>query len=161
MAHGTHQAIGSATGKEHAKDWGYQLGLSSKNLFRRERHQVSGMTHGDDFVHTGPTERLTEFENKMTWVYPIKAKLISYGSTERIKALNRRLHWTKRGIVYQPKHADVLVKDLGLEHGNSLRAPAVHDAIYDERGPLNQSQSSNYRSPVARCLFLSQNRAAS
>ena len=28
----------------------YQMGLSSKNLFRRERHQVSGMTHGDDFV---------------------------------------------------------------------------------------------------------------
>ena len=28
--------------------------------------QVSGMTHGDDFVLTGPTERLTDFENKMT-----------------------------------------------------------------------------------------------
>ena len=30
------------------------------------------MTHGDDFVLTGPTERLTEFKNEMTGVYPIK-----------------------------------------------------------------------------------------
>ena len=34
------------------------------------------MTHGDDFVLTGPTKGLTEFENKMTGVYPIKAKVI-------------------------------------------------------------------------------------
>ena len=27
--------------------------------FCQERNQVSGMTHGDDFVLTGPTERLT------------------------------------------------------------------------------------------------------
>ena len=107
--------------QEHVKSWGFQLGLSSKNLFRQERHQVSGMTHGDDFVLTGPTEQLTEFEDKMTGVYPIKAKLISYGSTESIKALNRRLHEGKRGIVYQhdPRHVDVLVK--GLEHGNSVQ----------------------------------------
>ena len=32
------------------------------------------MTHGDDFALTGPTKRLTEFENKMPGVYPVKAK---------------------------------------------------------------------------------------
>ena len=73
-----------------SKNRDFQLGLSSKNLFRQERHQVSGMTHGDDSVLTGPTERLTELENKMTVVCLIKAKLISYGSTESIKALNRK-----------------------------------------------------------------------
>ena len=70
----------------------------------------------------------------MTGVYPIKAKNISYGSSESIKALNRRLHWRKRGIVYQhdPRHADVLVKDLGLEHGNSVQTPATPDATEEE-----------------------------
>ena len=72
--------------QEQVKSWRFQLGLSSKNLFRQESHQVSGMTHGDDFVFTGPTERLTEFENKMTGVYPIKAKIISYGSPESRQA---------------------------------------------------------------------------
>ena len=51
--------------QEHVKSWSFQLGLSSKNLFHQERHQVSGMTHGDDFVLPAPTERLTEFEKKM------------------------------------------------------------------------------------------------
>ena len=85
------------------------------------------MTHGDDFVLTGPTKKLVEFERKMTSVYPIKAKIISNGSPKNIKTLNRRLHWGKRGIVYQhdPRHVDVLVKDLGLEHGNSVQTPAT------------------------------------
>ena len=42
--------------QENVKKWGFQLGLSSKNLFHHREHQVSGLTHGDDFVLTGPTE---------------------------------------------------------------------------------------------------------
>ena len=61
--------------QEHVKSWCFQLGLSSKNLFHHGRNQVSGMTHGDDFVFTGPTKRLTEFENQITGVYPIQAKV--------------------------------------------------------------------------------------
>ena len=61
--------------QEHVKKWGFRLGLSSKNLSYQERHQVSGMTHGDDFVITGPTARLKEFESKMRGVYPVKAKI--------------------------------------------------------------------------------------
>ena len=129
--------------------------LSSKNLFR---HKV---THGDDFVVTGPTDRLAELKNKIGGVYPIKTIFISYGSTESINSLNRRLHWEERGIVYQhdPRHVDVLVKDLGLEHGNSVQTPATQDATEEEPEPLDQVQRSKYRSQVATCLFLRQDRA--
>ena len=90
---------------------------------------MSGLTHGDDFVLTRPTKRLMEFERKMTSVYPIKSKIIGYGSPTSIKTLKRRLHWAKRGVVYQhdPRHVDVLVMDLGLEHGNSVQTPATPD----------------------------------
>ena len=71
--------------QEHVKKWGFQLGLSSKNLFHHTENRVSGLTHGDDFVLTGPTKRLTEFENEMMSVYPIKAKIISLGSPKSIK----------------------------------------------------------------------------
>ena len=93
------------------------------------------MTHGDNFVLAGPTERLTYFENKMTGCNPIKAKLIIYGSSESIKAFNRRLHWRKGEdwcLSTIPRHADVLVKDLGLEHGCSVQTPTVHDVTRDE-----------------------------
>ena len=81
---------------------------------------------------------------------------MSYGSSESVKAWNRRLPWGGRGIVHQhdPRHVDVLVKDLGLEHGNSVQTPATHDATEEEApGPLSQVQHSKYRSHVARCLF--------
>ena len=149
--------------QEHVKKWGFQLGLSSKNLFHHKENRVSGLTHGDDFVLTGPTKRLTEFENEMTSVYPIKAQIISLGSPKSIKTLNRRLHWRKEGIVYQhdPRHIDVLVKDLGLEHGNSVQTPATPEVTEEEKPePLSQVQHHKYRSQVARCLFLSQDRTS-
>ena len=79
--------------QEHVKNWGFQLGLSSENLFHHKENRVSGLTHGDDFVLTGPTKKLMEFERKMTSVYPIKANISGYGSPKSIKTLNRRLHW--------------------------------------------------------------------
>ena len=94
--------------QEHVRNWGFQLGLSSKNLFHNRENRVSGLTLVDDFVLTGATKKLMEFERKMTSVYPIKAKIIGYGSPKSIKTLNRRLHLRKRGIEYQhdPRHVD-------------------------------------------------------
>ena len=54
----------------------------------------------------------------------------------------------------------MLVKDLGLEHGNSVKTPATPDVTgEDESEPLSQDQHHRYRSQVARWLFLSQDRA--
>ena len=95
-------------------------------------------------------------------MYAIQAKVISYGSSESTKTMNRRLQWRRSGTVYQhdPKHVDVLVKDLGLEHGNSVQTPATHDATGEEEPePLSQVQHSKHSSQVERCLFLSQDRA--
>ena len=54
--------------QEHVKSRGFRLGLSSKNLFYLKKHQIPGMAHDDDFVLTGPTERLAEFKGNMTGV---------------------------------------------------------------------------------------------
>ena len=32
--------------QEHVRNWGFQLGLSSKNLFHHKEDRVSGLTHG-------------------------------------------------------------------------------------------------------------------
>ena len=148
--------------QENIKKWRFQLGLSSKNLFHHKEHQVSGLTHGDDFVITGPTKRLMEFNKEMKKVYPTQEKIISFGSPESIKTLNRRLHWGKEGIVNQhdPRHVDVLVKELGLENGNTVQTPAAPMAAEEEESELlDQVQYHRYRSQVARCLFLIQDRA--
>ena len=131
--------------QEHVRNWRFQFGLGSKKLFHHKENRLSGLTHGDNFVLTGPTKTLTEFENETTSVYSIKAKIVGHGSPKSIKTLNRRLHSGKRGFVYQhdPRHVDVLVKDLGLEHGNSVQTPATPDVTEEE-----ESQHHRYRSQM-------------
>ena len=143
---------GSVTGK-----------VTSRNgEFHHKEDRVSGLTHGDDFVLTEPTEKCMEFERKMMCVYPIKAKTIGFGSPKSIKTLNRRLHRRKREIVYQhdPRHVDVLVKDLGLEHGNSVQTPATPDVTEEEESePLSQDQ--HHRSQVtSRQMLVPQSRSS-
>ena len=59
-----------------------------------------------------------------------------------------------------PRHVDVLVEDLGLEHGNSVQTPATPEVTEeDESEPLSQDQHHTDRSQVARCLFFRQDRA--
>ena len=57
---------------------------------------------------------------------------------------------------HDPRHVDVLVKDRELGHGDSVQTPAMHAVTDDEPKPLDQPQSRNYRSKVARCLVLGQ-----
>ena len=130
----TQQGIGGVIGDSVAKAGSFQLGLSSKSLFRQERHSVSGVAHGDDFALTGPTERLTRFGTEMAGVHPSKTKIISNGSSESIIALNRMLRLASQ---HDPRHVDVPVKDLGIEHCDSVQTPATYDATEEEPEPTH------------------------
>ena len=57
---------------------------------------------------------------------------------------------------HDPTHVELLVKDLGLEHGNSVQTPATHDATEEETELLDQVQHNKCRSQAARCLVFSQ-----
>ena len=93
---------------------------------------------------TGPTKRLTEFKNEMTSVYPIKAKIISLGSPKSMKNVEQEVALGKGRIVYQhdPRHIDVLVKDLGLENGNSVQTPATPEVTEEEKARAVESSST-------------------
>ena len=60
---------------------------------------------------------------------------------------------------HHSRHGDLLVKERGLEQGNTAQTPATHWETESEAKPLDQAQHSKYRSQVARCLFFSQDRA--
>ena len=51
---------------------------------------------------------------------------------------------------HDARHVDVLLKDLGLEHDNSVQTQAAHELPDDEPEPLDRTESSNFRSQVAR-----------
>ena len=77
MERGTLLAIGNVIGKSTSRNWDSKWDSVRKNFFLQTENRVSGLTHGDDFVLTGPTKKLMELERKMTSVYPITAKIIS------------------------------------------------------------------------------------
>ena len=64
-------------------------------------------------------------------------------------------------MLYQhdPRRVDVLVADLGLEKGNAVQTPIIDDVKDENPVWLHPKQASEYRSHVARCLFLSPDRA--
>ena len=144
----------------YQENWGNELVRSSRTLFHNKQKKTSDLTHGDDFVVTGTQESLLEPKKQLESACPITASISGAASATCIKALNRRVCWGETGILYQhdPRHVDVLVESLGLENENIVQTPMIDDAK-DENAWLDPDQISKYRSHVARCLFLSQDRA--
>ena len=134
------------------RDWqariescGYQ-GLSLQNLFRREEHRVSGMTHGDRLRGhgAGRSARRSQQQNCRGVQKKKKQKSSVTGQRKASK------HCTENCTREAEKLCictlrDVLVNDLGLEHGSSMPL-AVHDVADEEPEPLDQVPSSKYRS---------------
>ena len=60
---------------------------------------------------------------------------------------------------HDPRYLDVLVESLGLENGKTVQPPIVDDVKDENPVQLDPEQISRYRSHVARCLFLIQDRA--
>ena len=118
------QAIGKEIGKGLCENWGHELGRSLRQLVpQQDARKTPGLTHGDDLVVTGTNESLLELKKQLESVYPIKASIIGAGSTQSIKALNRKTCWGETGTLYQhdPRHVDVLVVSQGLENGKQCR----------------------------------------
>ena len=143
--HVRHQRCSKQLGTRLARASGI-LGIRAgaqvkKSVSQEEEKKTSGLTRGDDFVVTGSMGSLLELKH-LESVYPIKASIIGAGSVKSIKPLNRRICWRETGYCTNttPRHVDVLIESLGPENGTRV-------------------QISKYRSHVARCLFLSQDRA--
>ena len=83
-ARGTPQPIGHEVGRTISDGGSTKLEQRSKNLFHHKNNLLSGMTHGDDFVVTGPTSKLIELKKKVEGVCPIKhrARHFWFGDSE-------------------------------------------------------------------------------
>ena len=50
------------------------MGSARRTCFDVRGVEFSGKIHGDDFVVTGPTDRLADLKNKIAVVYPMRTK---------------------------------------------------------------------------------------
>ncbi len=80
-----------------------------------------------------------------------------------MRILSTVIKWTDSGLRIEadPRHVEILIKEMGLEEANSVKTPGVKDRERDENNeqPLDRAEASLYRSCVARANCLAQYRA--
>ena len=79
------------------------------------------------------------------------------------RVLNRIVRWTKDGLEYEadPRHVEILVKDLKLEDAKSVVTPGTKEEGHLKEGcevPLSSDWTSHYRASVARLNYLAADR---
>ena len=77
-----------------------------------------------------------------------------------MRILNRIIRWTEAGLRIEadPRHVEILIKEMGLNEANSVKTPGVKDNENNEQ-PLDRAEASLYRSCVARANYLGRDRA--
>ena len=79
--------------------------------------------------------------------------------TSQTRILNRIITWSERGIEYEadPRHAEAIVRDLGLQGAKSVATPVEGTAVARENDEENLSVSGHklFRALTAKALYLS------
>ena len=81
-----------------------------------------------------------------------------------MRLLNRVVSWTDRGIAYEAdaRHAEIIVRDLGLSKAKSVTRPGVKQSANDAASTsaaLGATEATQCRSLAMRASYLAQDRA--
>eukprot|EP00973_Karenia_brevis_P096115 12430674-Karenia_brevis.AAC.1 len=129
---------------------GFSSGASSPCIFWHRERDIVTMVHGDDFVSAGGKEDLKWMSERLTEQFEISTEII--GPEERdkkqLKVLNRFITYTSEGIEYEsdPRHAEIIVKELGLEECNPVCTPGMQDEPVrkDDEAALDEIETRRY-----------------
>ena len=85
------------------------------------------MVHGDDFVAIGEPHQLASVEAMLGNKYKIKTETLGHdkGNVQEVKILNKIVRITDAGVELEadPRHAELVVRELGLEGCKPSKAP--------------------------------------
>ena len=151
---------------------GYVQGTAFSCSFRNEEEDADSSVHGDDFFLLGDDFAIEKFIASMRARYQITVRAI-LGPEEKddkeVRMLNRyvRLVNLPDGefqVEYEadPRHAELISKQLNLERANSVVTPGVKLKSGDLQNystPLPPSAASVFRSLTMRACYLAQDRA--
>ena len=168
---------------------GYLQGKSNPCLFYNPSSEVACLVHGDDFLAAGEESALKQFKEQLAKEWKIKHTHI--GEAEHLgkhmRVLNRivRIH-PRRGITIEPdpRHAEILIRDLDGDSGRLVTTPMTKDGIKEsvesitedvyekarngkikggsnrtsDCDELDDAQITRYRALVARANYLAVDR---
>ena len=113
-------------------EMGFTRGVASPCCFHHEGRNLHVVVHGDDFTCLGPKSDIIWYEGELATRFEIKRRGWigeSDGCIQEIRILNRILRLTKDGLRYEadPRHAEMLIKALGLEDATPVVTPGVKE----------------------------------
>ena len=113
---------------------GFKQGVANPCLFWNPATDVAIMVHGDDFVGVGSPEDLKATREVLNDKYKIKVETLGGGTedTKEIRVLNKVLRYTEKGVELEadPRHAELVIRQLGLEEAKPSITPGVKRARF-------------------------------
>ena len=149
------------------KSIGFVRGVFAPTTFFCKELQVRAVVHGDDFVFLGPGSALGQVRRHMQKWYELKVRSMlgpEPGDDKQATILGRILRWGSTALTYEadPKHAELLIKGLGLDAGSTgvqMPCGVDHYALDGmESEVLSKEEGSIYRQLAARANYLAQDR---
>ena len=109
---------------------GFTQGLACPCIFFHAERNLYCTIHGDDFTTTGTKTNLDWFESTLSGYYELtKGGRLGPGANDDKRGiiLNRVIRWTSSGVEYEadPRQAERLLEECGLEGANSVATPGV------------------------------------
>ena len=158
----------------YMKSIGFVQGAASPCNFLHPKLNLNVTVHGDDFAIAGPLASIQWFQTKMKTKYEIKSEILGPEKccSDEIRILGRVLRWTRRGIEYEPdqRHAELMVKELGLEKAKPVKTPGTSDDrnrdvitnaedMEDKEETMRSEEATRYRGLAARLNYLAMDRS--
>jgi len=141
---------------------GFTRGTASPCNFRHNALELDLTVHGDDFLVVGGKKSISWLTSRMTNKFEAKVNVIGPDADEEkeVRILNRIIRWTSTGLTYEAdqRHAELVVKELGLDNAKAIGTLHVSNTDEGAPGLLDSATSRHYRSIVARVNFLAQDR---
>ena len=150
----------------------FRRGIANGAIYYNEATDTRLMVYGDDFLGLGDDEGLDKLEALLRSKYDIKV-VGTLGPDEHdakeLVVLNRTLSFVLvdgiEAIQYEAdsRHADCIVRDLGLQNANAVATPQLRKTIGEVTVNLTlpnlpPDQHTLFRSVLMRSSYLSQDR---
>ena len=90
------------------------------------------MVHGDDFIAVGQAGELKDTEELLGKHYKIKTEMLGSDSKDAkdVRVLRKIIRITSGGLEIEadPRHAELVVHDLGLAEAQATRTPGIKES---------------------------------
>ena len=112
-------------------DDGFLQGKSNPCLFRHPTTDVAIMVHGDDFVAVGTGKHLVTTRKTLEDKYRLKVETLGKEEqcVQELRILNKVVRYTGSGLELEadPRHAEIVVKELDLSDAKSSKVPGAKE----------------------------------